>query len=116
MRMWMLQPKKICDMHLRAEHGEIHKAIGSINHGNTASVEGLAKRGYFSVSAVYDRHQLIEDYMDYDSELPDFDLFDIAQEHRRVEIDLDRSKHDLAERCADCCELIAYHEESWRWS
>lgn len=55
MRMWMVDPKILCNKHLLGEHVELHMFIGSINKGR--DIEGYVKNNLIEPSKLYQRHQ-----------------------------------------------------------
>ncbi len=54
MRMWMVDPKTLCDAHLLGEHVETHMFIGTIRRG--VSVRGYVRTGLMEPSALLTRH------------------------------------------------------------
>jgi len=58
MRMWLgVQPKELCDRHLVAEHGEIHKMAGHLAAGR--SPEHWTSNGWIVLSQMQTRHDLL---------------------------------------------------------
>jgi hypothetical protein len=54
MRMWMVNPKVMCNQHLLGEHVELHMLVGNINRGR--SIDGFLS-GLVSPSLVVQRHE-----------------------------------------------------------
>lgn len=55
MRMWMLDPKKMCRQHLLGEHYEIHKAVGNLRHSGTWA-NSLTEKGFLEPQNFKNRH------------------------------------------------------------
>lgn len=60
MRLWMVEPKNLCNQHLLGEHQEVHMAAGCIVKGWQSSLSGLAKTGKMEVQSIVDRHAALE--------------------------------------------------------
>jgi hypothetical protein len=54
MRMWMVNPKIMCNQHLLGEHVELHMLVGNIKHGK--SIDGFLS-GLVYPSLVVQRHE-----------------------------------------------------------
>lgn len=57
MRMWMVEPKKMCRKHLMGEHVELHMFVGTLNAGR--KVNGYLKNGLLEVDKIWERHEAI---------------------------------------------------------
>ena len=55
MRMWMIDPKKMCDQHLLGEHVELHMLVGSIKKG--ISLNGYVRNGLIEPKSIIKRHE-----------------------------------------------------------
>jgi hypothetical protein len=55
MRMWNINPRKLCKKHLVAEHGEIHAAIGNLKKSRKWA-EALTSKGYLEPQNMLSRH------------------------------------------------------------
>jgi len=100
LRMWMVDPEKLCRQHLLGEHKELHMLVGNIRKGN--NIGGYVRDGLVQVNKVRERHAELVDEMDdrgynHESELREFDY---AGECGLV--DVERSRRDLASRCDEC--------------
>tara|TARA_R110002020_G_scaffold288177_1_gene503626 strand:+ start:49 stop:459 length:411 start_codon:yes stop_codon:yes gene_type:complete len=107
MRMWMINPKLLCDKHLLGEHSELHKHIPSfhkkhkINNRITPVVQ-------IELTSYQSRHdelatEMLHRGMNHKSplpELPDFSYLPLHQYEAKVDKHI--SKRDLRERCEDC--------------
>ena len=61
MRMWLVDPKLMCNQHLLGEHCEMHAFIGTIIKGT--SIEGYINKGLIEVDKIYERHSDLADEM-----------------------------------------------------
>ena len=113
MRMWMVDPRLLCNQHLIGEHGEIHKFLPSFRKGHKVDgrfdpVVQIQFNGYLI------RHDMLAEEMlnrgmNHKSpltfaELPDFK--NIYPQHFHKEVDLEQSIKDLLYRCEDCSDRI----------
>ncbi len=57
MRMWGIDPKKLCQKHLLGEHMEMHMFVGTIKKG--ISIKGYINKGLVNPQLIYKRHNLI---------------------------------------------------------
>lgn len=101
MRMWMVEPNKMCRKHLLGEHVELHMFVGVINKGN--DLEGYFKKKLVCVSEIKKRHDDLVNEMktrgyNHKSELPDFkwDKLECG------EIDVNENIQELKLRCKEC--------------
>lgn len=102
-RMWLLDPKKMCDDHLVGEHGEMHMIVGTIRnhpHGE-AIVRGHARKGQIDTSLIQQRHDELEEEMKRRGMHPDKPL-DYEDELNLGNIDEEKNRIDLANRCDNC--------------
>lgn len=107
MRMWMINPKMLCDKHLRGEHGEIHKFLPSFRkgtrvHGRFHPNVQIQFKGYRK------RHdRLVKEMkrrgMNHKSPLVDVpDFKSIYPDYYNLKVDKWKSIADLMLRCDDC--------------
>lgn len=99
MRMWNIPVLILCKNHFLGEHNEMHKFIGSLNHGH--SISGYVKKGFVEVHNIRKRHDLlVSDFArrgyNHDSSLPFFEVFEAGK------IDVLWNLHVLLSRCFDC--------------
>ena len=104
MRMWMVDPKCMCNQHLLGEHVELHMLAGTLAKGK--SIRGFLSYGLLEPQHMQERHAALVDEMRargmrHKSPLP---VVTVSQrQHGRV--DTLKSKRDLTERCAKCAAL-----------
>lgn len=100
MRMWGVDPRLLCDRHLRGEHVETHMFLGTLRKGR--SLKGYIDRGLVEVSRIAERHDRLAVEMvsrgdRHASPLePEFPL-PVAGE-----IDQEESLRELSRRCEEC--------------
>lgn len=109
MRMWNIDPSKMCMRHLLGEHVEMHMFVGAINKGK--SIQGYIDKGLVEVHNISNRHNELafellmrqtirsprEDHVYYHkSPLPQF------KSYRAGYIDVESNLRELSGRCADC--------------
>ena len=99
MRMWKINPQKMCDKHLLGEHAEMHMFVGTLNKG--IRIQGYIDGGLVEVENIISRHKKLAKEMQnrgfkHKSPLPDF------EEYRAGTIDVEKNIEDLVNRCSDC--------------
>lgn len=110
MRMWMVDPKVLCNKHLLGEHGEIHK-----HHHNFVKQHNIAKRispvVQIEPQSMQSRHdvlakEMLRRGMNHQSpfEQPDISYLTIAE--RYTVVDVQNSLRDLSSRCPECANKI----------
>ena len=57
MRMWLVNPKLLCNQHLLGEHHEAHMIGGSIIHG--LNITGYITNGLVETEKVQERHDIL---------------------------------------------------------
>jgi len=103
--MWAISPRGLCRNHLLGEHMEMHKIVGSWEHGHLGLVISLADKGYIDTRLLFVRHTLLAEEMTrrgYRHQSPLIVPRDMIE---RGEVDPLRSNHDLFARCEKCREL-----------
>ncbi len=100
MRMWMIDPSKLCRKHLLGEHLECTMFVGTINKG--ISIKGYLNGGLLQVDKLKERHdQLAEEMVrrgyKHKSPLPDF-----KYEGENGSVDSAANEIELHNRCKDC--------------
>ena len=101
MRMWMVDPRSMCDKHLLGEHVETHMFVGTIQKG--IGVKGYLEGGLLEPRNLWTRHDLLAEEMKargmkHRSPLPRCDITALPD----VRVDTDRSLAELGRRCPDC--------------
>jgi hypothetical protein len=99
MRMWMVDPRKMCDQHLLGEHVELHMLVGTLVRKR--SVAGFVTNKLIEVHNVRRRHaELVDEMtrrgMKHKSPLPAFRAIKLGKVSVRANL------VELARRCAAC--------------
>ena len=108
MRMWMVEPKLMCDRHLYGEHYELHMLAGTLIKGR--SIDGYLAKGLLEPQNIFPRHSSLSLEMARRkgtaySRLPNPFLFG-APILLRGHVDRLQSVADLVARCPECEEKI----------
>jgi len=108
MRMWMVDPKRMCRKHLLGEHFELHMFCGSIR--KKRSFHGYVLNNLLEIQTIEDRHNLIVKEMKVRKynhvtpiELPDVEYLD--SKDRNYTINRKESFLELLRRCDLCRSL-----------
>lgn len=101
MRMWMIDPKFLCNKHLLGEHVEIHMAVGTVIKGR--SLQGFIDKRILQPQSFISRHQALVNEMTHRnmrhrSPLPSF----ILKDNHFCIVDQNQSRHELTQRCVLC--------------
>jgi hypothetical protein len=107
MRMWMIDPKKLCRKHLLGEHVETHMLAGTLNREK--SIDGFVENGLVEVLSLQKRHDDLAAEMqrrgyNHQSPLPVVKFSYLSNEQRNAKVDVSKSEEDLRLRC-DVCEV-----------
>lgn len=99
MRMWMIDPKKLCRKHLLGEHVECHMFVGTIL--KEISLSGYKEKGLVEVHNLKDRHKKLSEEMlsrgyNHNSPLPEFKSFNYGNINPVENLKI------LRERCEEC--------------
>lgn len=111
MRMWMIDPKLLCNKHLLGEHGEIHKHRH--NFVKHHSITGrIAPKVQIEPASMRSRHdELAEEMgrrgMRHKSPYKQPDLGYLPERFREAKVDQMVSMNDLIVRCEECRKLIS---------
>jgi hypothetical protein len=116
MRMWLCDPKIMCQKHLCGEHLEMHMFLGSLKEGK--KIDGYIKNNLFEPRMIYQRHKDLADEMTnrgYNHKSPINEcecgsIFDLPIHYQYWEIDKKRALEDLLNRCPEC---LKRSKESW---
>lgn len=106
MRMWMVDPSKLCRKHLLGEHVECHMFVGTINRHK--SLTGFFNNKLVIVEKIEERHEQLAKEMQargmkHKSKLP---AFKITKDLCGGIIDVDANIKDLKKRCPECRILL----------
>ena len=103
MRMWMIDPRKMCRKHLLGEHVECHMFLGTIRKGT--SIKGYLEKGLLETHNLKKRHDDLAEEMTrrgynhktlLECYLPESGF-----------INVEHNEKDLKSRCSDCFERIS---------
>lgn len=102
MRMWMVNPKKMCRKHLLGEHVETHMFVGTILAGK--SLDGYVENKLVETHNIKKRHKKLAEEIkrrgyNHHSKLPKFSVKKIGKVDRKDNL------KELAKRCKECREL-----------
>jgi len=107
MRMWLCNPRILCQKHLCGEHVEMHMFVGTLK--KQKKVDGYIKNNLFQPRAIFIRHQQLSFEMltrgmnhKSDMQYSDIDISYLSQEYQDWEIDKELALNDLLNRCPDC--------------
>ena len=103
MRMWMVDPRILCNRHLLGEHVELHMFVGTINHN--INLTGYGRNGLVEVHNIKSRHEELVKEMkmrgiNHKSPLPSFREFQFGKVNKSKNI------KELADRCENCNDRI----------
>lgn len=106
MRMWMIDPKLLCNKHLLGEHGEIHKHRHNFEkkHNIKGRIFPVVQIEPESMKIRHDelaKEMLIRN-MNHKSPYIQPDLSYLSKELRYAKVDVNNSIHDLKNRCSEC--------------
>ena len=104
MRMWMVNPTKLCRQHLLGEHSEIHMLIASMNKGR--SIQGFLDNHLVEPLHIHSRHDAIASEMEsrgYNHGSP-AGIIIINSEHIAGSpyVNPQQSLRELRKRCDEC--------------
>jgi hypothetical protein len=99
MRMWQVDPSKMCRKHLLGEHVECHMFVGTINKG--ISIDGYISKGLVVPQGIKLRHNLLAEEIErrgykHKSPLPVYNC------DRYGFVDPIANEQELRRRCKDC--------------
>lgn len=108
MRMWMVDPKIMCQQHLCGEHVELHMFIGHLRLKRR--VDGYLENNCLEPRMIFERHNAIKNEMlkrGYNHKTPinEIDcecILYLPPEKQYWEINKQKSLSDLLERCSRC--------------
>ena len=103
MRMWMVNPKRLCRKHLLGEHVEIHMLVGTLK--KRRSIDGFLEKGLVAPMHVKPRHDAIAREMvarGYHHGSPVDGPRIILSTHLGNWVDVQESIRELKNRCAEC--------------
>jgi hypothetical protein len=109
MRMWMVDPSRMCDKHLLGEHVECHMLAGTLARGR--SIAGYMERDLLEPSSLVDRHRALAREMAargfrHRSPLETADDRYLPEAARIQRVDARAAADELARRCPACRHLL----------
>lgn len=112
MRMWMVDPAKLCDKHLLGEHVELHMFVGAMKRGT--SMRGFLENNLLEPLGMLGRHDALvaemeRRCMNHKSPMTSYEVMHalsmLDDDDRRVKVDAERAHTELMNRCSRCREL-----------
>lgn len=108
MRMWMLEPKIMCNKHLIGEHGELHKFLH--NWQKKHKIDGRIAGNAMEPLIYKSRHdelanEMIRRNFNHKSPLEQPDFSYLLEAQRNYKVDKVESLALLVSRCNKCCEI-----------
>jgi len=106
MRMWMTNPKIMCNKHLLGEHVELHMFVGSIK--KKIGLDGYVKNKLLELKSIHSRHkelsiEMINRGMKHSSPLDvDVDISFYPNTVIESVVPREWSKNELLNRCIEC--------------
>lgn len=99
MRMWNVNPRKMCNQHLLGEHVETHMFVGTINKNK--SIQGYVNNNLVEIHNLKNRHEALAREMknrgmNHKSILPKYKIKTIGKVNPR------KNLVELSRRCKNC--------------
>lgn len=114
MRMWMVNPEKMCSQHLRGEYLELFMFLGTLKRKK--KITGYLNNNLIEPLSILERFFALKNEMlkrGYNAKKPFVmpeDLLDyLSEEQKNVRIDKSKALDALLSRCSQCKKL---HEEN----
>ena len=110
MRMWLVDPTKMCRKHLLGEHVEMHMFVGTLNKGK--NIHGFLRNKLVDTDVIKERHDILALEMErrgYNHKSP---LEQPELEKHFKTVNVAENEIDLAGRCSDCAALLNLGEAS----
>lgn len=108
MRMWMVDPKKMCRQHLLGEHNECHMLFGSLK--KDISLQGYIDNGLVEIDQIPSRHEELAEEMlrrGYKHNTPIVGwISPIRQGANLGYVDIEANEKELSKRCKSCRKLL----------
>lgn len=114
MRMWMVDPKVLCNKHLLGEHGEIHKHRHNFvkQHRITKRISPVVQIEPRNMQSRHDElaNEMICRGMNHQSSFVQPDISYLSENERQANVDIKHSLVDLSSRCPECAKNIKNYE------
>ena len=106
MRMWLVDPKLLCNKHLLGEHCEMHAFIGTIKKG--ISIKGYITKGLIEPEKIQERHNELAYEMETRGMHHNSPLFTNISfwNGNKGHIDIEANLIELSNRCEKCRKKI----------
>ena len=108
MRMWLCDPRILCQKHLCGEHVEMHMFLGTLK--KRKKIDGFLKNNLFQPRVLFQRHEdlkceMIERGYNHNSNMCESEcacVLDLPTEKQYWEVDKDAALKNLLDRCPEC--------------
>ena len=115
MRLWMVDPRKMCLQHLLGEHSESHAFRGAMERGY--SLRGYLEKGLIEPGRLKERHDaLVAEFerrgLQHRTPMvfePDWEVHlrkTKCEDLRDAKVDVEKSRRTLITRCKACVKLL----------
>lgn len=106
MRMWMINPKLLCDKHLVGEHGEIHKHRHNFikHHNIKGRIEPITQIEPASMKIRHDElaKEMLARGFNHQSAYVQPNIDYLSNHYQSAKVDINISITDLMKRCENC--------------
>ena len=117
MRMWLCDPKILCQKHLCGEHLEMHMFLGSLKGGK--KIDGFIRNNLFEPRSLFQRHEDLKDEMsrrgyNHKSPMQETDcmcVLNLPTEKQYWQVDRVKALRDLITRCPECNTRLGHYFE-----
>ena len=110
MRMWMIDPRLLCQKHLLGEHGEIHKHRHNFvkQHKITKRISPIVQIEPASMEKRHDElaREMLERGYNHQSPFLQPDISYLQDNEINAVVDIKLSINDLINRCPECAKRI----------
>ena len=105
MRMWMVEPKILCDKHLLGEHAECHMLAANLIRKR--KITNYIKFNLLEPKSLHKRHDSLAWEMQqrkfkHKSPLPRYDISYLPNQQQDYKVNVKLSHKDLLARCSKC--------------
>jgi len=110
MRMWLCDPKILCQKHLCGEHVETHMFLGTLK--KSKKINGYLNNNLFEPLYLRQRHEELKNEMkrrgyNHNSDMLIGEclcIFNLSDKELNWKVDKEKSLKDLLDRCPKCYE------------
>jgi hypothetical protein len=108
MRMWLCDPRILCQKHLCGEHVEMHMFLGTLK--KKRKIDGFLRNNLLQPRLLFQRHEDLKDEMinrgyNHNSCIKESDcecVEDLPDEKKYWEVNREQALINLLERCPQC--------------